>query len=567
LDAPPVAERRYASEIGLFFGVVLLYVFTFASIPTADGQWYVDIVDRSDYKLLLHPTAAGTQMLMYLLRRLLDGLRVPLSTLAMVQVVNAALAGAGVVVFYRVLRRLGSWPASLVGAALLAVSFGYWYFANGERQHLSLVVLLVIFAALIRARADARDVGWRFVALMGLLNAIGVALRQENFLFGFAAVGLLAVGRPWRVGARHALIYAAAGVLGTLVLGVVLALFSAWSGVGTFPWYCWYYFGGWLSHSLGSPQDYQAFEHATRLDIPRSLKGQLTALVAGTQVAFDSARGLVSLAHRKVASLVALTALAGLLTVFLAWDLWRARRLIRGPGLAAAVGAVVWLVTYAIFHARFWPTATKYHVVSLPPLVLLLMLGLLVRPAEEHGLSRWRRSGAWRALALVLVVFTINVWAGIRPWYQYGQLKDRLAERQARDARPGDLFISTESGIDSIVGKVGEHIHVKDALIRTTSDEVFSAISEAIRERLDSRRRVFVYNFVPSPYSLIAINQAPPRGSQPLSTREFEVFFDGLRTTYATRQVFSYWEEGKAPLYLFGERLEPFWELALRPPA
>jgi hypothetical protein len=28
--------------------------------------------------------------------------------------------------------------------------------------------------------------------------------------------------------------------------------------------------------------------------------------------------------------------------------------------------------------------------------------------------------------------------------------------------------------------------------------------------------------------------------------------------------VFSYWEESKAPLYLFGERLEPFFEVGAR---
>jgi hypothetical protein len=562
VKAPTVAERPYLTEVALFAGVGLLYFFTFSSVPPPDGHTYVGSIDKPDYAFLFHPTSTGTQLLMYLMRHLLDVLRVSISTLAMIQAVNALVAGAGVVVFYRVLRLLGGSLAAIVGAVLLAVSFGYWFFANGERQHLSLVILLVIFYLLVRARGDRAEFHWRFVALMGLLNTLAVAFRQENFLFGFAAVALLAIGRPWRVGARDALIYAAAGVVGTVLVTALFALLAVWFGIGTFRWYCWYYCGGWLTHSLGSAQDYQAFEHASGFDIPRVIKGQLTAFVAGTQVVFDSARHLVSLAHRKVASLVALTAFAGLLMTLLVSDLWRARRLIRGARLAAAVGGAVWLVTYAIFHARYWPSVTKYQVVTLPPLILLLMLGAVAISADESGMTRWWRDGAWRALALVLVVFTINVWAGIRPWYQYGQLKERLTERRAREFRPGDLFISTESGIDPIFDRVGEHIHVKDALIKTTDDEVFSAIAEAIGERLDQRQRVFVYNFVPSPYSLIGINQAPTRGPRPLSARDFETFFEGLQKTYATRQVFAYWEEGKAPLYLFGERLEPFWELA-----
>lgn len=567
MEAPAVPERRYLTEIALIVGVVLLYCFTFSAAPPPDGDSYVVSIDKPDYPFVFHPTSTGSQLLMYLLRRLLDVLHVPISTLVMIQAINALVAGAGVVVFYRVLQLLGGWLASLVGAVLLAVSFGYWLFANGERQHFSLVILLVIFYLLARARVDSPEFHWRFVASMGALNAVAVAFRQENFLFGFAAVALLAVGRPWRVGARDALIYATAGAVGTLLVGAVLALLAVWFKVGTFGWYVWYYFGGWLSYSLGSAQDYQAFEHASGFDIPRVVKGQLTAFVAGTQVVFDWARGLVSLAHRKVASLVALTALAGLLMILLISDLWRARRLFRDPHVAVALGAVVWLVIYAIFHARFWPSVTKYQVVTLPPLILLLMLGAVAMSAEDAGATRSRHGGAWRAIALLLVVFGINVWAGIRPWYQYGQMKERLIERRARDFRPSDLFIATESGIDRIFDPVGEHIHVKDALIKTTDDEVFRAITEAIRERLDQRQRVFVYNFVPSPYSLIGINQASTRGPKPLGPQDFETFFEGLRKTYATRQVFSYWEEGKAPLYLFGERLEPFWELALRPPA
>src|SRR5215510_3222957 len=289
---------------------------------------------------------------------------------------------------------------------------------------------------------------------MGALNGLAVFLRQENFLFGFAVVALLIVGRPWRVGARDGVIYAVAGTAGTIFCCGILALFAVWSGAYTFGRYCTYYFGGWLSDSLGRPQDYQAFEHATLFDIPRAIKGQLTAFVAGTQVAFDAARGLVSLSHRKVASLVSLTAFAGVIAILVAADLWKARRLIRGPRLTAAFGGIVWLATYWIFHALAWPTATKYHVVSLPPLLLLLMLGTISMPPEERDGVAWWRHGAWRALALMLVVFTLNVWAGIRPWYQYGQMKGRLTELRARDFRPSDLFLSTESGIDVIFDRV-----------------------------------------------------------------------------------------------------------------
>ena len=46
--------------------------------------------------------------------------------------------------------------------------------------------------------------------------------------------------------------------------------------------------------------------------------------------------------------------------------------------------------------------------------------------------------------------------------------------------------------------------------------------------------------------------------------QKLPTFLDELRKTYAMRPLFTYWEESKAPLYLFGERLEPFFEVSAR---
>ncbi len=82
-----------------------------------------------------------------------------------------------------------------------------------------------------------------------------------------------------------------------------------------------------------------------------------------------------------------------------------------------------------------------------------------------------------------------------------------------------------------------------------------------------------MYNLVPSPFTVIGINQHMAAywsaGGRPeqVSVRDFEAFFDELRATYPARPVFTYWEETKVPLYLYGERLQPLWELAPRGPA
>ena len=163
----------------------------------------------------------------------------------------------------------------------------------------------------------------------------------------------------------------------------------------------------------------------------------------------------------------------------------------------------------------------------------------------------------------------VDLGGGILPWRHYGQMKAALEVRRVRDFRPDDLFISSESGIDPIFARLyrggdAQHVGVKDVLVQKPTREAFAAIRAAIDRQLASGRRVFVYNLVPGPYSLVGINQAPTRAGTPVTARDFEMFLDELRATHVMRPVFSYWEESKAPLYLFGERLEPFFEVGAR---
>jgi len=234
-----------------------------------------------------------------------------------------------------------------------------------------------------------------------------------------------------------------------------------------------------------------------------------------------------------------------------------------------AIACAVWVLGYkVIVHAWLWPTVTKYQVVTVPPLIILSVLGGIV--AQKSGGADGR--SAWRIAllaALVVIVFTVDFWGGILPWRRYGDMKVALEARRAAEFRADDLFVSCESGIDPIFARLyrggdARHVSVKNEFVKRPAAEAFAAIRAAIAVQLRHGGRVFVYNFVPSAYSLIAINQSPRRAGQPLSTRDFDVFFDDLSRTYAVRPLFTYWEESKAPLYLFGERQEPFFEVGTR---
>ena len=125
--------------------VFVLYVATYASIPAGDGYWVLNNIERGDLVLLFNPPSLLTQLGFFGLRRLADRLGLPVETLTIIQTVNALAAGVGAALLYGIVRTLGgSRLLAVLSAALLAVSFGYWYFADGEAQLISLVVLLAI---------------------------------------------------------------------------------------------------------------------------------------------------------------------------------------------------------------------------------------------------------------------------------------------------------------------------------------------------------------------------------------------------------------------------------------
>ena len=543
--------------IALFLGVFLLYHFSFSPVPTADGFWYLSNIDRADYEGILIAHAPLSVYFFFSLKRLLSLLGLSVGTLSLIQTVNAGVAALEAILFFRVIRLLGAGVLpGLLGATLLSASFGFWYFANGEVQHLSLGVLLLIFYLLLRARMTGKPYGSRFVIGLGLLNAVAVLLRQENFLFGFTPVAMLVAARPWRRGLKDGLWYAVAGALGTAVLiwGVGHFLLGKSTPRELARWYFW------LFEYVGGPQEYTGFASAG-LPFAGMLKGQLTAFIFGTQAVADAVKSHALLGDARAGFLVGLTLAAyGVMALLLA-TLWSARRRLPGRCLVPLIGCLVWFVSYkAILHSWFWPTSTKYHIVTLPPLILLLLLGPIAARAGTGSVSRRPVFGFAGVATLLALVFAINFWGGILPWYRYGQMRESLTAVRQAAFRPDDFFISAESGIDSIFHEGGNYLSVKGLFKGAAKREGFDVIRSAISEQLGGGRRVFLYNFVPSPFTLIGINQFAQGGDQ-VAPRDFEEFLADLRRHYVLKPVLSYWEEGKEPLYLYGERLETLWEV------
>ena len=387
--------------------VFVLYFATYASIPPADGYWVLNNIERVDRELLFNPISLLTQLTFFGLRRLSDRFGLAIATLTIIQTVNALAAGVGAALFYGIVRTLGgSRLLGVLSAALLAVSFGYWHYANGEMQMLSLVVLLLIFWLV--ARACARGAWtWRFVTGVALLNSLAMLLRQENVLFGFAAVALLCFGRPWRRAVSDALVYVAAGAVGTWTAVLLLGLLWA-PDVKTVTDAVQWYFWAFRVH-VGATQDFQGFEHATKFDVLRVVKGQMTAFIAGTQALVDSMRDRTLLRRPYVLGLIGLTVVAYAIMAYLAAELRRLGRLVETRLMAMAVASAVWVLAYKLFvHAWLWPTVTKYQVVTVPPLIILCRArgdrgrrrpGTRAPAGSPRSSRRWSRSSSWSTSA------------------------------------------------------------------------------------------------------------------------------------------------------------------------
>jgi hypothetical protein len=552
-----LSSRDLAASWVVGLGVLVVYGLTFASVPTSDGLSFIASVDQAlrTGQLPIISNAPFSYHLALLLKRAFVAAHLEFPTLWIFQGLNAVVTALGAVAFYRAIRLFGGPPFwAFVGTVLVMTSYGVWYFANGEVHHVALAILLFLFYRVTMLRHHVEGaIPYGTLIGLGLLNAVAVFFHQEHFLFGLVVVTLLMVGRPWRRGLHESLVYAVAGSAWTFLFIFLVGRFLA--GARTLrdiaAWYFWQL--GYLVRDY-APEPLWVI--AARL-----VKGQLTAFLYGVQVISDALRDPALWSIGAVRIFSALTALALILAGALTVTAWRERRRVAGDLRALAVAAAVWLLAYPILLSWYFPAVTEYYLKTVPPLVLLVVLGAIAR--ERAGaVSRWLRPAG---TALLLLALTVNGASAIVPWYRYGLMRERIAGEAARTFRPGDLAVSTESGLDAVLEGRLDQLSLKNLLYRDGKTRGFETARVEIDARLGAGRRVFLYNMVPSRWTLEGLN-APERNPNRdrYDTRDFEALLSELRARYDLVPIVTYWEESKEPLYLFGRRVEPLFELRKR---
>jgi hypothetical protein len=247
---------------------------------------------------------------------------------------------------------------------------------------------------------------------------------------------MLLVDRPRREGVTDAAAYIVGGSLATAVLAAGVGVFirGLSSPRELLDWYFWpTWAAGFAVYDVGGVTG----------SVLRSIKAQLTAVAYGTHVLLDLAREPSVRADGPSRwfgeSRSSRTA---------SWShCWSASG---GPGGWSG----------SAFSCRS-PASTEYYMVSLPP--LLLLLGpIAARPPGSAPGVRPFLTGSVAVLLVALVV--VNVWAAILPWRAYGQMKQGLTARFQPEVQAGDLFVSSESGIDTIFRGNPRHVGVKEVL-------------------------------------------------------------------------------------------------------
>jgi hypothetical protein len=543
----PRVGSPYGVGLAVAVGVFALYQVTFSSVPVSDALTYSRFIDSGDYSRILFPNSMLTTFSFFQLRRLLAAVGFAPPTIELVRTVNALSAALSGFLFYRIVFLLGGgafWGA--VGAGLLAGSYGFWYFANGEMHHLAMVFVLLVFYLLLRRRVLDEPITPAFVCGVALLNVAAGFFHQEHFAFGLTAVALLVVARPWRQGARDAALYTGSGIAGSAA--VLLAMGGGVLGLRSLDairrWYFW-------------QLDYLAQEYTPEhplVIVARLVKGQLTAWLFGTQVLVDAMRRPELFRYARVPAFAGLTILACGAAALL---LWQGRRSWRGlPAwfVPLLIAASVWLLSYPVLFAWYFPAVTEYYLKTVPPLILLLLLGAV--EVERRVLARGT------AVVLLLLVLGVNFSSAIWPWYRYGRAISAFEGGFNARFRADDLFISFESGLDNTIKGRTRFLALKGLFDREGRERGFQWVREAVESQLGRDGRVFAYNLVPGPFSIKTLNDHL-RNSRVARYRpeDFQAFLEELQRRYAFREILSYWEEAHEPLYLFGERLQPLWEI------
>jgi hypothetical protein len=525
-------ECDYIAALVLFIVVLCVYLLTFSPMPTSDGLTEAIRIQTGDPVGLFRAVKLLYQPMGFVLYRLCKSIGLIISPIQFLQIMNALVGSAVVASFFLLLLYLfGDRLASLIGAAILAFSHGFWFYLNGE-VHVFSVASLLALSWVILSRDLKAPTTW---VIVGVLHGIAIMFHLDNI--GFGGVILMLVLSPLLSNYRlKAIIFYAC----TLLAVVGLPYFEAGRVLNQemSPWLYWY--SVLQRQVIDDPQ----FANTNSLlslayNLVRLVKGQGTALTIGVDVVADLTRNYQEYTFNShlVTLLGMTTGIIAILLIVLtrAWsqrkDLWHSFRYL-------AIFSLIWFMSLKAIHYFWTPSTDEYHVTALPPIIILLIMSLLTK--DHQGKWRMTRKAAFIGGALALLIFLNELVGIVLPWKQFGDNVLLTAAHVQETSREDALFITPDSSValDYFAGR--EVKSLKPDLLMgmdTGLDELEATIDAALSEG----RQVFLFRWLrPSEFFFDDYNL---RNQADLTPEDFAAAFEAWAAgRYMLVPVIHYWE-------------------------
>jgi hypothetical protein len=409
----------------LFVAFLFLYLVTLTDVHTFDALSYVRDVDTKPWRELFHPHHLAYGPFGALIAAVSTQADLTTSALLPLQMANVVAGALGVALFYRVARthlRGRALPWAL--ALLLGGSYAYWYYAvEVEVYTIAAVFLIVALGLLIRS---IEYVTLRDAAILGFVQGLAVLFHQTNVLLLIPAILALLLGTRREVSRQQSAVRKA-GILGrglakwrrshlvvayAAMLALVVGVSYLWVGLGVsrfrtaaelIDWARGYTATGWWGGEVSS-------ENWVRL-------GQ----------------GLADTFAQPGGGLV----LVGLVSLLLV----NARSLMNEWRRACVLGS--WLLVYGLFFFWWEPDNIEFWIASLPPLLLLVGIGVDGRCNAAYNAPRTAHLN-WQTFLLFMVAATVLVLNGAAVVARGDATRDlqrAIARTLAAHAREGDLLL------------------------------------------------------------------------------------------------------------------------------
>ena len=227
------------------------------------------------------------------------------------------------------------------------------------------------------------------------------------------------------------------------------------------------------------------------------------------------------------------------------------------PALRLAMGGMlVWFAGYHLLTWWYHPVVSDFRVITLPPLVTLLALGM-----DDHVQATSRRG--WALAVLLIVLLGLDSWLlGVRPFALYGQSVRDSYHYLRREIGASDVVMVSEWSLPDLPQVPDENVWYADSHPRArgdeTSNEAVVSLRESIEDALNQGKRVLVYALVPGRYTLRNMN----RGRSPndlYGVEQFERLEAELRARHTWYPLMSVVDARNRAVYQLGRKRLTLW--------